>query len=248
MYGNLDSYDVPDHVTAKLLTELSQAFHPMAAHGSSGWRTLLLLLAVARLASAARFHDFERHVHNQSHPTHWLTIGTDVNVTLDEGKWWHGHIWTFGLHAAPLRLVIRVQRASGCSEGANTDGSCVFGLKIFGAVGDSSGALTAIPGSEEQRHGSGETYELHVGACALQGEASRLFVGVWGWDGTSEFVLRATQGMHTARYHDPGRLRNTLARGPPYLHPRRLAHCAYHPRLRSRVFPGGGFLSGAPAY
>ena len=163
------------------------------------WRPggLLLLASLTGCAGAATFDDFERHVHNQSSITHWLTIGTDVNATLNEGKWWHWHIWTFGLHAAPLRLEIRVRRASGCSEGANEDGSCVFGLKVFGAVADSSGTLTAIEGSDEERHGSGDSYELHVGACDLLGETSRLFVGVWGLDGTSEFVLRATQGAAT---------------------------------------------------
>jgi hypothetical protein len=161
------------------------------------WRVLLLATLAAIRADEATFEDFGA-LARQELSSDEVPFGEDVAITVGEGQWWHGHVRTFGLHAAPLDVEIRVLRASDCSEGSNPDGSCTFGLKVFGALGDWSGVVHALPTPEAPRHGSGEPYKLHMPACAL-GDATRLFLGVWGWDGTSELTLRATQGVYNAR-------------------------------------------------
>jgi hypothetical protein len=59
-------------------------------------------------------------------------IAQDLHLTLAEGDWWRtsfvSESWS-----SPLQLSVKVQSSTGCSEGATTDGTCVFGLKLYGS-------------------------------------------------------------------------------------------------------------------
>ncbi|KAL1510278.1 hypothetical protein AB1Y20_006600 [Prymnesium parvum] len=138
---------------------------------------------------------FGQLLRNTSSPV--FSVGAEEHVTIEEGKWWHAQLRIADLIGkAPLRVEIQVLRASFCSEGANPDSSCVFGLQIFGVLGNQLGTRWQQHGVQvpsEPRHGDGEVYKLHVDACALRPELDRLFLGIWGWDGTSDLVIRASQ-------------------------------------------------------
>ena len=59
-------------------------------------------------------------------------IAQDLHLTLAEGDWWRtsfvSESWS-----SPLQLSVKVLSSTGCSEGATTDGTCVFGLKLYGS-------------------------------------------------------------------------------------------------------------------
>ena len=124
---------------------------------------------------------------------HALPLRTPVAFTLLEDRWWHGQVDLSHLDgASPLGLSVRVLRSASCSEGTDADGSCHFGLKLFGStlgavrVDDPAGALadSATALHALQRGGS---YALVIDACRLQASRERHFhLSVWGWDGTND--------------------------------------------------------------
>ena len=59
-------------------------------------------------------------------------IAQDLHLTLAEGDWWRTSFVTESW-SSPLQLSVKVQSSNGCSEGATTDGTCVFGLKLYGS-------------------------------------------------------------------------------------------------------------------
>ena len=59
-------------------------------------------------------------------------IAQDLHLTLAEGDWWRTSFVTESW-SSPLQLSVKVQSSTGCSEGATTDGTCVFGLKLYGS-------------------------------------------------------------------------------------------------------------------
>ena len=55
-------------------------------------------------------------------------------MTLREGEWWLGSIDVSEMDVAShLGVSIRVRHAERCSEGTASDGSCRFGLKLYGS-------------------------------------------------------------------------------------------------------------------
>ena len=59
-------------------------------------------------------------------------IGQDLHLTLAEGDWWRTSFVSKSW-SSPLQLSVKVHSSQGCSEGATTDGTCVFGLKLYGS-------------------------------------------------------------------------------------------------------------------
>ena len=59
-------------------------------------------------------------------------IGQDLHLTLAEGDWWRTSFVSKSW-SSPLQLSVKVKSSQGCSEGATTDGTCVFGLKLYGS-------------------------------------------------------------------------------------------------------------------
>ena len=112
-------------------------------------------------------------------------------MSLAEGQWWrtsfHTEQWN-----SPLQISVKVKSSEGCSEGAAADGTCIFGLKLYGSQ---QGPPT--PGDNEQSdegsHYTGEEYRLLVPACSLQGSMGRYHIGLRGWDGTNQIELRADE-------------------------------------------------------
>ena len=116
-------------------------------------------------------------------------LGTAIAVSLVEDHWWHASFPTT-LH--PLLVSVRVQRASGCSEGAASDGTCTFGLKLFGSHFGPPRA-DSFEHSYEGAHRAGDQYSLRVPACATRGASGRYHIGLLGWDGTNQLVVRVDE-------------------------------------------------------
>ena len=118
-------------------------------------------------------------------------VGVDLFVSLAEGSWWRTSFATQH-SSSPLQISVTLKSSTGCSEGAATDGTCMFGLKLYGSK---HGPPTAddYEQHDEGSHHAGEEYRLLVPACSLQ-NAGRYYIGLRGWDGTNQIKLRADEG------------------------------------------------------
>ena len=118
-------------------------------------------------------------------------MGVDLFVSLAEGSWWRTSFATQHW-SSPLQISVTLKSSTGCSEGAATDGTCMFGLKLYGSK---HGPPTAddYEQHDEGSHHAGEEYRLLVPACSLQ-NAGRYYIGLRGWDGTNQIKLRADEG------------------------------------------------------
>ena len=116
-------------------------------------------------------------------------LGTAIAVSLVEDHWWHA---SFPTTRHPLLVSVRVQQASGCSEGAASDGTCTFGLKLFGSHFGPPRA-DSFEHAYEGAHHAGDEYSLRVPACAPRGASARYHIGLLGWDGTNQLVVRVDE-------------------------------------------------------
>ena len=119
-------------------------------------------------------------------------------MTVREGDWWLAQIDLSSLDfVSPLAVSVDVKHAGSCSEGANKDGSCRFGLKVFGSVErpvwyfdpTSQGPASA---SKVWMRQIGGSYALIASACYLRTAVNHTFhLSVWGWDGINEISVLA---------------------------------------------------------
>ena len=119
-------------------------------------------------------------------------------MILQEGEWWFGRFDLSHLDGvSPLAVSVRVVTAEHCSEGTNKDGSCRFGLKVFGSPGQPvrprQPAVAEQPADGPWARQIGGSYAMIASACDLRHAHSDTYhLSVWGWDGTNNISVTAS--------------------------------------------------------
>ena len=65
----------------------------------------------------------------------FLPLRTLAKIRLRERDWWHARIDLSAVGTSrPLAVSLQDVHSDRCSEGTNADGTCRFGLKVFGSA------------------------------------------------------------------------------------------------------------------
>ena len=154
-----------------------------------------LLLALTRLA-------FVLGANNESsfHSTETLLpLGSTRTVRVREKEWWHSRVDLSAIpKSSPVAVSVRVLHSEECSEGTSADGSCRFGLKVFGSTRGPKHVDRKVLDSSELVGGAREwqsegSYALVASACELRAAHNATFhVSIYGWDGTNDVAIVAT--------------------------------------------------------
>ena len=129
-----------------------------------------------------------------------MRLGETRLIRLRERQWWHGKLDLSAMDddEQPLAVSVRVVRADHCSEGTSADGSCRFGLKVFGSARGHKHALREAFDNEELMAGSARVWQMDgsyaaiASACELKAALNGTFyLSVYGWDGTNDVSIVA---------------------------------------------------------